>query len=292
MTSHRSPPLYELPQPHASTSKQTAIAISPRAIFQPVDQNRPEKRSSNDSSPRKGSKGPKRARAATPIAAPQSEQSQDREPSTALFVPEEEGDEGVIFSEEQAEEDEEEQETLIPETTEPLGIDQAEADCDPEEDVDGHGGKVDPLDLDQGDHVQLLDAEDGVGGSEDPSIGEDDVDDHGRREDYGDMEESHEAQDNHVQPSAAGPAGADAQPSEDFLGTPQESSDGYQSETSSSYHSGDSDLFDMDHRPMLERTLVKKDLHQLMSDFSILPYDYQILDRLGEGEAACGSCSG
>lgn len=67
-------------------------------------------------------------------------------------------------------------------------------------------------------------------------------------------------------------------------------------EMSSSYHSGDTDIFEMDHRPMLERTAVKRDICNFVNRFQHCgePIDhltrpsedfpYQVVDRLGEGE--------
>ena len=57
---------------------------------------------------------------------------------------------------------------------------------------------------------------------------------------------------------------------------------------SRSYHSGDSDEFEMDHRPIMERTAVKRDILRLYATFHGLRYDeddyaYKVVDRLGEG---------
>lgn len=325
MTRQHSPLPYELPQPHASTSKQPAAPASPRSIFQPVDQNRPPKRSHTESSPQKESKGPKRARAPTPIAALPSEQSQDRGPSTALFLPEEEGDEeGVLFSEEQAEDDAEDRETLIPETTEPLGVGQAEADRDPEEDVDGLGGPMEPLGAGQGDRDQPVDVPEEAEDSEDEdgSVDEDDEDDEDGQDDQEDFDAMEvnradrvgnvaAATIPNVAPAAVGAASTVAQTSllrypvgykvpRDRRSMIHSSTLGYDTRMAAStqgpdasYHSGDSDDYDMPQRPILERTLIKKDLRQLTKEFTQLGWDraYHPIDRLGEGKPNLGAPS-
>ena len=59
------------------------------------------------------------------------------------------------------------------------------------------------------------------------------------------------------------------------------------------YHSGDTEDFEMDHRPLLERAGVKRDIRAFMDSVPVLAEedetrrDYQIVDRLGEGELAC-----
>ncbi|WRT70669.1 uncharacterized protein IL334_007667 [Kwoniella shivajii] len=59
-----------------------------------------------------------------------------------------------------------------------------------------------------------------------------------------------------------------------------------------SYHSGDSDEYEMDHRPVLERTAVKRDIRHLTDSLTILRdgieglegfLPYRVVDRLGEG---------
>lgn len=56
-----------------------------------------------------------------------------------------------------------------------------------------------------------------------------------------------------------------------------------------SYHSGDTEDFEMDHRPVLQRTAVKKDIRDftnslsLLRDGSIHGIPYKVVDRLGEG---------
>lgn len=55
-----------------------------------------------------------------------------------------------------------------------------------------------------------------------------------------------------------------------------------------SYHSGDSDEYDMGHRPWLERTAVKRDIQALYSisglyNPTLRSYRYRVVDRLGEG---------
>lgn len=56
------------------------------------------------------------------------------------------------------------------------------------------------------------------------------------------------------------------------------------------YHSGDTDDFEMDHRPLLERAGVKRDIKAFMESVDALAgndnsrRDYQVVDRLGEGE--------
>jgi hypothetical protein len=64
--------------------------------------------------------------------------------------------------------------------------------------------------------------------------------------------------------------------------------DGYESSEGGSYHSGDSSDFEMDHRPVLERTAVKRDIRDFEdSMYLIRENGYKVIDRLGEGE--CGS---
>lgn len=64
--------------------------------------------------------------------------------------------------------------------------------------------------------------------------------------------------------------------------------DGYESSEGGSYHSGDSSDFEMDHRPVLERTAVKRDIRDFEdSMFLIRENGYKVIDRLGEG--GCGS---
>ncbi|OXM81671.1 cell division control protein 7 [Cryptococcus neoformans Bt63] len=56
-----------------------------------------------------------------------------------------------------------------------------------------------------------------------------------------------------------------------------------------SYHSGDTEDYEMDHRPVLQRTAVKKDIRDftnslsLLRDGSIHGIPYKVVDRLGEG---------
>lgn len=55
-----------------------------------------------------------------------------------------------------------------------------------------------------------------------------------------------------------------------------------------SYHSGDSDEYEMDHRPWLERTAVKRDIQDLYAIKGLYhnrlrKYRYRVVDRLGEG---------
>ena len=52
------------------------------------------------------------------------------------------------------------------------------------------------------------------------------------------------------------------------------------------YHSGDSDLYEMDHRPVLERTEVKRDIREFVASLRTLRKEqqYKVVDRLGEGE--------
>nr|XP_031862507.1 uncharacterized protein CI109_002004 [Kwoniella shandongensis]KAA5529579.1 hypothetical protein CI109_002004 [Kwoniella shandongensis] len=57
----------------------------------------------------------------------------------------------------------------------------------------------------------------------------------------------------------------------------------------SSYHSGDSDDYEMDHRPVLERTAIKRDIRAFTESLTLLSEGvngyrpYKIVDRLGEG---------
>lgn len=59
------------------------------------------------------------------------------------------------------------------------------------------------------------------------------------------------------------------------------------------YHSGDTEDFEMDHRPVLERTGVKRDIRAFTDSVDVLAEedeskrDYQVIDRLGEGKSAC-----
>lgn len=68
-----------------------------------------------------------------------------------------------------------------------------------------------------------------------------------------------------------------------------EAEDAYSDE---SYHSGDTEDYEMDHRPVLQRTAVKKDIRDftnslsLLRDGSIHGIPYKVVDRLGEGEFA------
>jgi cell division control protein 7 len=57
-----------------------------------------------------------------------------------------------------------------------------------------------------------------------------------------------------------------------------------------SYHSGDTDEYEMSHRPVLERTAIKKDIKRFVESVSCLKdpesgeVAYRVVDRLGEGE--------
>jgi hypothetical protein len=53
-----------------------------------------------------------------------------------------------------------------------------------------------------------------------------------------------------------------------------------------SYHSGDSDLYEMEYRPILERTEVKRDIREFVESLKTLRKEqqYQVVDRLGEGK--------
>ncbi|KIS00442.1 CDC7 protein kinase [Cryptococcus deuterogattii 2001/935-1] len=65
-----------------------------------------------------------------------------------------------------------------------------------------------------------------------------------------------------------------------------EAEDAYSDE---SYHSGDTEDYEMDHRPVLQRTAVKKDIRDftnslsLLRDGSVYGIPYRVVDRLGEG---------
>ncbi|WWC92267.1 uncharacterized protein L201_007221 [Kwoniella dendrophila CBS 6074] len=56
-----------------------------------------------------------------------------------------------------------------------------------------------------------------------------------------------------------------------------------------SYHSGDSDEYEMDHRPVLERTAVKRDIRSFTESLTLLRegidgyLPFKVVDRLGEG---------
>jgi hypothetical protein len=62
-----------------------------------------------------------------------------------------------------------------------------------------------------------------------------------------------------------------------------------QSQVYEGYHSGDTDDFEMDHRPVLERTAVKRDIKNFVASLSFLQDHelYKVVDRLGEGELFC-----
>lgn len=70
----------------------------------------------------------------------------------------------------------------------------------------------------------------------------------------------------------------------------QEEADGPQS-----YHSGDTDDYEMHHRPVLERTAVKRDIRKMTESMATLvDHDtqellFKVVDRLGEGESKHGS---
>jgi hypothetical protein len=57
-----------------------------------------------------------------------------------------------------------------------------------------------------------------------------------------------------------------------------------------SYHSGDTEEYEMDHRPVLDRTAIKKDIERFvdgldgMMDEQLNVRSYHVIDRLGEGE--------
>ncbi|WVW80868.1 hypothetical protein I302_102858 [Kwoniella bestiolae CBS 10118] len=56
-----------------------------------------------------------------------------------------------------------------------------------------------------------------------------------------------------------------------------------------SYHSGDSDEYEMDHRPVLERTAIKRDIRSFTESLTVLRegvdgyLPFKVVDRLGEG---------
>ncbi|WWD07323.1 hypothetical protein V865_005421 [Kwoniella europaea PYCC6329] len=56
-----------------------------------------------------------------------------------------------------------------------------------------------------------------------------------------------------------------------------------------SYHSGDSDEYEMEHRPVLERTAIKRDIRSFTESLTVLRegvdgyLPYKVVDRLGEG---------
>ncbi|OCF43627.1 CDC7 protein kinase [Kwoniella heveanensis CBS 569] len=66
-------------------------------------------------------------------------------------------------------------------------------------------------------------------------------------------------------------------------------SDGEDHPSPSSYHSGDSDEYEMDHRPVLERTAVKRDIRSFTESLTLLRegvdgfIPFKVTDRLGEG---------
>ncbi|GMK54719.1 hypothetical protein CspeluHIS016_0113050 [Cutaneotrichosporon spelunceum] len=89
--------------------------------------------------------------------------------------------------------------------------------------------------------------------------------------------------------SEAGPSSRILQPPPGEETTPdmQSNDDGYDDDPES-YHSGDSDDYEMDHRPWLERTAVKRDIQELYTVKGLFnptlgQYRYRVVDRLGEG---------
>lgn len=62
-----------------------------------------------------------------------------------------------------------------------------------------------------------------------------------------------------------------------------------EAEMDESYHSGDSELYEMDHRPVLERTAIKRDIRKFeeildnFRDEETKERLYKVVDRLGEG---------
>lgn len=53
-----------------------------------------------------------------------------------------------------------------------------------------------------------------------------------------------------------------------------------------SYHSNDSELYEMTHRPILERTAIKRDIREFVQSMECLKGEklYRVVDRLGEGK--------
>lgn len=91
----------------------------------------------------------------------------------------------------------------------------------------------------------------------------------------------------------AGPSSRRSQPSGDettpeIISVSSDSGHGYDDDEPESYHSGDSDEYEMHHRPWLERTAVKRDIQELYTtkglyNPSLGQYRYRVVDRLGEG---------
>ncbi|WVQ95610.1 hypothetical protein IAU59_002708 [Kwoniella sp. CBS 9459] len=66
-------------------------------------------------------------------------------------------------------------------------------------------------------------------------------------------------------------------------------SDGEDQSSPSSYHSGDSDEYEMEHRPVLDRTAIKRDIKSFTESLTLLRegvngyIPFKVVDRLGEG---------
>ena len=60
---------------------------------------------------------------------------------------------------------------------------------------------------------------------------------------------------------------------------------GYSPFTSSSYHSGDTDHYELDHRPWEDRPAIKRDIWGIIETMVDIDLEsmYKIVDRLGEG---------
>lgn len=58
-----------------------------------------------------------------------------------------------------------------------------------------------------------------------------------------------------------------------------------------SYHSGDTEHFEMDHRPVLDRAAIKRDIYNFVEGLEHLSTagTYRVVDRLGEGEFSAKS---
>lgn len=94
-------------------------------------------------------------------------------------------------------------------------------------------------------------------------------------------------------PTEAGPSSRESQPPSADETTPEipmASSEDESDDDPESYHSGDSEDYEMDHRPWLERTAVKRDIQDLYTvkglfnpAFGNNQHRYRVVDRLGEG---------
>lgn len=219
----------------------------------------------------------------------------DQPPTVVLASDDAEGEEeGVLFSEEQMAEDD----IAVPATTEPLESDRGDDDatlgaepCQTEKQrsrsSSGTGLTNNQDHEHQAETVPVTPVEKEVRpDNEDVNMEAEEGEQEGDAGDF-DMEESHEAQDEEQLPPHLRVVHSDR-----FFNITAEDGqrawDGFcEDEASSTYHSGDSDLYDMPHRPILERTAVKRDIRQFRQEYQALGVggQYVPIDRLGEGES-------